>query len=78
MDLCSPPIVLVGAREAFVDRQRVLPDAVAASGVPRFIPPGYAANFTFTRPGDNRNFDLRREFLARIDTAPVRAASLFK
>lgn len=49
-----------------------------AGGVPRFIRPDYAADFTRTQPGDNRNFNLRREFVARIDTAPIRATSVLR
>lgn len=67
---------LNGLREVIVDRQGVLLDAAVAAGVPRFIPSDYAADFTRTRPGDNRNFDLRREFMARVDAAPIRATSV--
>ena len=67
---------LNGLRDAIVERQGVLLDAAVSVGVPRFIPSDYSADFTRTRPGDNRNFDLRREFRARIDTAPIRATSV--
>ncbi len=67
---------LNGLREVIVDRQGVLLDAAVRAGVPRFIPSDYAADFTRTRPGDNRNFDLRREFMARVDAAPIRATSV--
>ena len=54
---------LNGVRDVMIDRQRVLLDAAVKAGAPRFIPSDYSANFTKTRPGDNRNFDLRREFM---------------
>ena len=44
--------------------------------MPRFIPSDYALDFTKTRPGDNRNLDIRREFMAQIDARPIRATSV--
>ena len=51
-------------------------DAAVGVGVARFIPSDYALDFTRTRPGDNRNLDLRRRFMARIDGAPIQATSV--
>lgn len=67
---------LNGLHDVIVERQGVLLDAAVAAGVPRFIPSDYAADFTKTRPGDNRNFDLRRAFMARADAAPIRVTSI--
>ena len=67
---------LNGVRDVMIGRQGVLLDATVRAGVPRFIPSDYAADFTRTRPGDNRNFDLRREFMATIDAAPIDATSV--
>lgn len=67
---------LNGLREVIVERQGVLLDAAVKAGVPRFIPSDYAADFTSTRPGDNRNFDLRREFMARANEAPIAVTSI--
>jgi nucleoside-diphosphate-sugar epimerase len=67
---------LNGLRDVIVDRQGVLLDAAVKAGVPRFIPSDYSADFTKTTPGDNRNFDLRREFMARADRAPIRVTSI--
>ena len=67
---------LNGLRDVIVERQGALLDAAVRAGVPRFIPSDYAADFTKTRPGDNRNFDLRREFMARADSAPIRVTSV--
>ena len=58
---------LNGLHNVMIERQSVLLDAAAQAGVPRFIPSDYAADFTKTRPGDNRNFDLRRDFMMRAD-----------
>ena len=67
---------LNGLRDVMIDRQGVLLDAAVKAGVPRFIPSDYAADFTKTRPGDNRNFDLRREFMAIADRAPIKVTSI--
>ncbi|HEX9951304.1 MAG TPA: NmrA family NAD(P)-binding protein [Rubricoccaceae bacterium] len=67
---------LNGLRDVIVDRQTVLLDAAVKAGVPRFIPSDYSADFTRTRPGDNRNFDLRREFKARVDRAQIQSTSV--
>lgn len=67
---------LNGLRDVIVERQGVLLDAAVSAGVPRFIPSDYSSDFTRTRPGDNRNFDLRREFMARVERAPIQATSI--
>ncbi len=67
---------LNGLRDVIIDRQGVLLDAVVRAGVPRFISSDFAADFTRTEPGRNRNFDLRRAFMARADTAPIRVTSI--
>jgi len=67
---------LNGLRDVIVDRQSVLLDAAVRAGVPRFIPSDYAADFAKTTPGENRNFDLRREFMAQADRAPLRVTSI--
>ena len=67
---------LNGLREVIVDRQTVLLDAAAQAGVPRFVPSDYSLDFTKTLPGGNRNLDLRREFMARADRAPLRVTSV--
>ncbi len=67
---------LNGLRDVIVDRQVVLLDAAVTAGVPRFIPSDYAADYTATQPGSNRNFDLRREFKARADAAPIQVTSI--
>ena len=67
---------LNGLGDVVIDRQGVLLDAAVAAGVPRFIPSDFAADFTKTKPGLNRNFDLRRAFMARADNAPLKVTSI--
>ena len=63
-------------RDVMIDRQGLLLDAAVKAGVPRFVPSDYSADFTKTQPGLNRNFDLRREFMALADKAPIRLTSI--
>jgi NmrA-like family protein len=68
---------LNGLRSVILDRQTALLNAAVRAGVPRFIPSDFALDFTKTRPGMNRNLDLRREFMARADRAAIRVTSIF-
>ncbi|AQR63464.1 NmrA family protein [Brevundimonas sp. LM2] len=65
-----------GLEEAVIDLQGRVLDAAVAAGVPRFVPSDYSLDFTRTRPGRNRNLDLRRRFMKRVDAAPIRATSI--
>ncbi len=67
---------LNGLREVIVDRQSVLLQAAGRAGVPRFFSSDFSADFTRTTPGRNRNFDLRREFMARADRSPLQVTSI--
>ena len=67
---------LNGLRPAIIERQSILLDAAVAAGVRRFVPSDFSIDFTRTRPGRNRNLDLRREFMARADQAPLRVTSI--
>ena len=67
---------LNGLRDVIVGTQSALLDAAIAAGVPRFIPSDYAADFTKLEPGENRNFDLRRDFRRILLAAPIRSTSL--
>lgn len=67
---------LNGLAPTMLDLQGRLLDAALRAGVPRFIPSDFSLDFTRTRPGDNRNMDLRRAFMARIDAAPIRTTSI--
>lgn len=68
--------VLAGLREVVVDAQANLLAAAVAAGVPRFIPSDFASDYTQQQLGENRNFDLRREFQQLLDRAPIAATSI--
>jgi uncharacterized protein YbjT (DUF2867 family) len=68
---------LQGMHDVIVDMQSILLDAAITAGVPRFIPSDYSCGFTKLLAGDNRNFDLRREFHERLDKASIAATSIF-
>jgi nucleoside-diphosphate-sugar epimerase len=68
---------LAGLRDAIVDTQTMLLNAAVAAGVPRFISSDFSSDFTKLAEGDNRNFDLRKEFKVIIDQAPIKATSIF-
>jgi len=68
--------VLQGLRDVIVEAQTALLTAAVAAGVPRFIPSDFSSDFTKLPAGDNRNFDLRREFRARLDQAPIAGTSV--
>lgn len=65
-----------GARPVIVDAQRALLAAAVEAGVTRFIPSDYSADYRRITPGSNRNFELRREFAAELDAAPIRVTSV--
>jgi len=65
-----------GTRPVVVDAQRALLAAAVDAGVPRFLPSDYSADYRRITPGTNRNFELRREFAADVDAAPLRATSV--
>lgn len=65
-----------GTRPVIVDAQTALLRAAVDAGVRRFVPSDYSADYRSTTPGTNRNFELRREFAATLDAAPVRATSV--
>ena len=65
-----------GLRPVIVDAQSALLAAAVRSGVSRFIPSDYSADYRSIAPGSNRNFELRREFAATLDAADIRATSV--
>lgn len=68
---------LAGLRDVIVDAQSLLLDAAIAAGVPRFIPSDYSTNFLELPEGENRNFDLRKEFHQKLDKANIAYTSIF-
>ncbi|WP_293788812.1 NmrA family NAD(P)-binding protein [uncultured Pedobacter sp.] len=69
--------VLAGLREVIVTAQSQLLQAAVKAGVPRFIPSDFCTDFTQLKAGENRNFDLRREFQALLETSNIQATSVF-
>lgn len=67
---------LAGLHDVIVDLQSKLLEAAIAAGVPRFIPLGYSSDFTKLPPGENRNFDLRKEFHQHLDKSSIAATSI--
>lgn len=67
---------LSGLRPVIVDAQTKLLQAAIAAAVPRFIPSDYSIDYTAIPPGSNRNLDLRREFIQRLDETPIAATSV--
>lgn len=69
--------VLAGLRDVIVIAQSQLLKAAIKAGVPRFIPSDFCTDFTQLETGDNRNFDLRKEFHSIINTSDIKATSVF-
>lgn len=67
---------LSGLHDVIVDAQTQLLEAAIAAGVPRFIPSDFASDFTRLPEGDNRNFDLRKEFHKTLDVSPIQSTSI--
>jgi uncharacterized protein YbjT (DUF2867 family) len=68
---------LNGLRDIIVTAQAALLDAAVANRVGRFIPSDYAADIFRLAAGENRNFDLRREFrTGHLQQAPIASTSI--
>lgn len=67
---------LQGLRDVIVDAQSTLLAASVQAKAPRFIPSDFCSDYTKLPVGENRNFDLRREFHDRLDKAPIAATSI--
>jgi len=68
---------VAGLHDVIVEAQTKLLDAAIAAGVPHFIPSDFSSDFTMMPAGENRNFDLRKEFHERLDQSPIRSSSIF-
>jgi len=66
-----------GLRDVVVDAQSRLLKAAVAAGVPRFFPSDFATDFRTSSPGENRNYDLRREFHHRLEEVRIAPTSIF-
>ena len=67
---------LNGLQNVIIDTQTALLDAAVEAGVPRFIPSDYSIDYTKLPFGNNRNLDLRRQFAAIADRAPIKTTSI--
>jgi NAD(P)-dependent dehydrogenase (short-subunit alcohol dehydrogenase family) len=68
---------LAGLEEVIIKTQSLVLKAAIAAKVPRFIPSDYSSDFTAMPFGENRNFDLRKEFHTILDQSPILATSIF-
>ncbi|WP_069660267.1 NmrA family NAD(P)-binding protein [Arcticibacter eurypsychrophilus] len=68
---------LAGLGDVIVDLQKRILDGALEAGVPRFIPSDFCTDYTDLVPGENRNFDLRREFKAYLNNTSIKASSIF-
>jgi hypothetical protein len=67
---------VAGLRDVIVDAQSVLLDAALMAGIPRFILSDFSTDFTKLTPGENRNFDLRRELHGHLQRRVWRDSDL--
>lgn len=68
---------LAGLADVIIDLQKRVLDGAIQAGVPRFIPSDFCTDYNDLVPGENRNFDLRREFKAYLDSTFIKASSIF-
>lgn len=68
---------VAGLGDVIVDLQKRILEGAVQAGVARFIPSDFCTDYTDLVPGENRNFDLRREFRAHLDRTPIQATSVF-
>lgn len=68
---------LAGLGSVIVDLQKRILDGALKAGVPRFIPSDFSSDYNNLVEGENRNFDLRREFKKYIDNTLIQATSIF-
>jgi uncharacterized protein YbjT (DUF2867 family) len=67
---------VAGLRDVIIDGQTKLLNAAVAAKVPRFIPSDFAADFTKIPEGENRNLNLRLEFMKIAEKADIRLMSI--
>ena len=68
---------LAGLGDVIVDLQKRILDGAIKAGVPRFIPSDFSSDYNQLVEGENRNFDLRRDFKKYIDSTSIQATSIF-
>lgn len=68
---------VAGLHDVIVEAQAKLLKVAVAAGVPRFIPSDFSTDITQMPEGENRNFDLRKDFHKLLDRSPIQATSIF-
>jgi nucleoside-diphosphate-sugar epimerase len=68
--------VVAGLRDVIVDGQIKLLNAALEAKVPRFIPSDFAADFTKIPEGENRNLNLRLEFVRTAEKYDIKLTSI--
>jgi hypothetical protein len=68
---------LAGLADVIVDLQTRILDGALKAGISRFIPSDFCTDYNLLEPGNNRNFDLRRNFKDYLDSTSMRASSIF-
>lgn len=68
---------VAGLYDVIVEAQTKILNAAVAAGVPRFIPSDFSSDFTMIPAGENRNFDLRKEFHTILSERPIQYTSIY-
>ena len=68
---------LAGLGDVIIDLQKRLVDAAIKAEVPRFIPSDFCTDYNALVLGENRNFDLRRQFKSYLDSTSIKSSSIF-
>ncbi len=68
---------LAGLGDVIVDLQKKILDGAIQADVPRFISSDFCTDYNSLVPGENRNFDLRREFKAYLNSTSIKASSIY-
>jgi len=76
-DISCVVSALAGLHDVIIDLQKRILDGAIQAGVPKFIPSDFCTDYNSLVPGENRNFDLRRQFKTYLDSTSIKATSIF-
>jgi nucleoside-diphosphate-sugar epimerase len=68
---------LAGLDDVIVSLQKRILEGAIQARVARFIPSDFCTDYTDLVRGENRNFDLRRQFRDYLDSTSIKASSVF-
>ncbi|SDF57194.1 NmrA family NAD(P)-binding protein [Cellulophaga baltica] len=68
---------VAGLENVILDLQKNILEGAIKAGVPRFIPSDFCTDYNNLIAGENRNFDLRRDFKTYIDGTSIQTTSIF-